>query len=73
MEAIASLLGCEEILADALRGNDDADMDLLDEDEAARSKFLYNLLVQICHGRALALIRLIKQSNGEAAWRRLVM
>ena len=73
MEAIASLLGCEEILVDALKGNDDADMDLLTEDEFARSKFLYNLLVQICHGRALALIRLIKQSNGEAAWRRLVM
>ena len=27
MEAIASLLGCEEILVDALKGNDDVDMD----------------------------------------------
>eukprot|EP00972_Heterocapsa_arctica_P084593 12460766-Heterocapsa_arctica.AAC.1 len=37
MEAIASLLGCEQIFVDALKGNDDADMDLMDDDEAARS------------------------------------
>eukprot|EP00972_Heterocapsa_arctica_P103293 15221709-Heterocapsa_arctica.AAC.1 len=37
MEAIASLLGCQEILADALKGNEDADVDLMDDEEAARS------------------------------------
>eukprot|EP00972_Heterocapsa_arctica_P035048 5161241-Heterocapsa_arctica.AAC.1 len=42
MEAIA----CEEILADALKGNEDVDVDLMDDEEAARSMFLYNRLVQ---------------------------
>eukprot|EP00972_Heterocapsa_arctica_P044226 6529405-Heterocapsa_arctica.AAC.1 len=45
----------------------------MDDQEAARSRFLYDLLVQICHGRVFALIRLVKGPNGEAAWRRLVV
>eukprot|EP00972_Heterocapsa_arctica_P107627 15855816-Heterocapsa_arctica.AAC.1 len=47
-------------------------MDLLSEDDAARSRFLYNLLVQMCHGRALAIIRLIKSVSGMVVWKRLV-
>eukprot|EP00972_Heterocapsa_arctica_P041415 6108098-Heterocapsa_arctica.AAC.1 len=50
MESIATLLGCDGIMAEAIRDAEDADMDLLTEDDAARSRFLYNLLVQMCHG-----------------------
>eukprot|EP00972_Heterocapsa_arctica_P054905 8095156-Heterocapsa_arctica.AAC.1 len=45
---------------------------MLDDNEEVSSRFLYNLLVQLCHGEALALIRLIPRSNGMLAWRRLV-
>eukprot|EP00972_Heterocapsa_arctica_P006633 970746-Heterocapsa_arctica.AAC.1 len=72
MESIASLLGCDGIMAEAIRDKDEPDMDLLSDDDAARSSFLYNLLVQMCHGRALAIIRLVKAANGMAAWKRLV-
>eukprot|EP00972_Heterocapsa_arctica_P026260 3865106-Heterocapsa_arctica.AAC.1 len=45
---------------------------MLDDNEEVSSRFFYNLLVQLCHGEALALIRLIPHSNGMLAWRTLV-
>eukprot|EP00972_Heterocapsa_arctica_P083023 12233888-Heterocapsa_arctica.AAC.1 len=59
-------------MKEAVYDKDEPDMDLLSDDDCARSRFLYNLLVQMCHGRALAIIRLVAGANGMAAWKRLV-
>eukprot|EP00972_Heterocapsa_arctica_P077272 11398503-Heterocapsa_arctica.AAC.1 len=45
---------------------------MLDDNDETSSHFLYNLLVQLSHGEALALIRLVPHSNGLLAWRKLV-
>eukprot|EP00972_Heterocapsa_arctica_P062745 9254350-Heterocapsa_arctica.AAC.1 len=37
MESIASLLGCDAIMAEAIRAKDEPDMDLLSNDDAALS------------------------------------
>eukprot|EP00972_Heterocapsa_arctica_P113897 16439683-Heterocapsa_arctica.AAC.1 len=42
-------------------------------DDIGQSKFLYNLLVTLCHGRALAIVRMVRRADGCGAWRRLVM
>ena len=34
-----------------------------------RARFLYGLLVQVCAGRALALLRIVPDNNGLEAWR----
>ena len=34
-----------------------------------RARFLYGLLVQVCAGRALALLRIVPNNNGLEAWR----
>eukprot|EP00972_Heterocapsa_arctica_P014627 2154604-Heterocapsa_arctica.AAC.1 len=44
----------------------------MDAHEQVASRFLYNLLVQLCHGEALAMVLLVPHSNGMLAWRKLV-
>ena len=45
---------------------------LLREAEA-RGRFLYGLLVGLCSGRALGIIRLVPEGHGLEAWRKLVL
>ena len=59
MENVASLLGLEDFMDKAAKG--------VGEEmpgDATRSKFLYNLLVTICQGKALALVRLVPRHDG---------
>eukprot|EP00972_Heterocapsa_arctica_P044489 6567434-Heterocapsa_arctica.AAC.1 len=42
-------------------------------DVIGQSKLLYNLLVTLCHGRALAIVRMVRRADGCGAWRELVM
>eukprot|EP00972_Heterocapsa_arctica_P039719 5853437-Heterocapsa_arctica.AAC.1 len=44
----------------------------MDVNEQVASCFLYSLLVQLCHGEALAMVRLVPPTNGLLAWRKLV-
>ena len=43
----------------------------LNKDSAQRAKLLYGILVQVCSGRALGVIRTVRESNGLEAWRAL--
>ena len=40
-------------------------------DMQQKSKLLWTLLAQLCHGKAFALVRLCERNQGFAAWRRL--
>ena len=67
MENVASLLGLEDFMEKAVRGEGEEE-----PGDATRSKFLYNLLVTICQGKALALVRLVPRHDGVRAWASLV-
>ena len=68
MESVTSLLGLEVLMAKAATTK----IEDLTPREQVGSRFLYNLLVQLCHGEALAIIRLVPHASGLHAWRRLV-
>ena len=65
LESLGSLLG----LGQAMQVRDGS---LLPAEDRVKSHFLYNLLVQICEGRALLLIRNVRNADGCCAWQRLV-
>ena len=65
LESLGSLLGLE-------RAMQVRDGSLLPAEDRVKSHFLYNLLVQICEGRALLLIRNVRNADGCCAWQRLV-
>ena len=67
MENVASLLGLEDFMEKAVRGEGEEE-----PGDATRSKFLYNLLVTICQGKAPALARLVPRHDGVRAWASLV-
>ena len=60
LESVAALLGCDEAMERVARGGD------TELEDNAQSKFLYSLFVQLCHGRALGLVRLVGRANGDA-------
>ncbi|CAE8641691.1 unnamed protein product, partial [Polarella glacialis] len=62
LESLATMLGIDELMAAAAGGLDPLDFDLLTPDERSRSKFLHALLVQLCSGKALAIIKLHEKS-----------
>ena len=65
MESAGSLLGLECVMEGPEKP--------LSPEETIKAKFLYNLLVQVCEGRGLLLIRQVRRADGAAAWRRLRM
>ena len=67
MENIAALLSLDDLLQRAASGSA-----CLEPGDEPKGKFLYNSLVQVCHGKALALVRLIPRADGASAWRSLV-
>ena len=69
LESTTSLLGLDELIDKAAKDNNFV---VVTEDEIGRSKFVYNILVTLCHGRALALIRKVKRADGVGAWGALV-
>eukprot|EP00972_Heterocapsa_arctica_P109640 16140990-Heterocapsa_arctica.AAC.1 len=46
---------------------------LLSAEGQQKSSLLYNLLVQLVHGRALAIVRSVEDANGLEVWRLLVL
>ena len=63
MESACALLGVDVIMEGPER--------ILTPQETVKAKLLYNILVQVCQGRALLLIRQVQRADGAAAWRRL--
>ncbi|CAE8611618.1 unnamed protein product [Polarella glacialis] len=72
MEAILSLLGLDDLAEAAVREGVDADARLLSDADELRSKMLYNLLVQLCSGKALSLVRTVRRADGLGSWAKLV-
>ena len=72
LENLASLFDLEELLTQAGAYGGSIVFDDLTSDERANTKFLYSLLVQVCAGRAMKLIRLVPRHDGFSAWQRLV-
>ena len=66
-EHIAPLLSLDDLLQRAAGGSA-----CLEPGDEPKGKFIYNLLAQVCHGKALALVRLIPRADGASAWRSLV-
>eukprot|EP00435_Cladocopium_sp_Y103_P038618 s650_g10.t1 len=50
----------------------EVDMDLLEEEEQSRGRFLYSLLSTLLQGRLLSLVRNVDKSNGLEAMRQLL-
>ena len=67
MENITALLSLDDLLQREASGSA-----CLEPGDEPKGKFLYNLLVQVCHGKALALVRLVPRADGASAWRSLV-
>jgi hypothetical protein len=72
MEAILSLLGLDDLAEAAVREGVDADARLMTDADELRSKILYNLLVQLCSGKALSLVRTVRRADGLGSWAKLV-
>ena len=62
MESACALLGLDTIMEGSER--------FLTPEETVKAKLLYNILVQVCQGRALLLIRQVQRADRAAAWRR---
>ena len=72
LESLAGLLSLDVGMKKARTCSlEELALEVDDEDEATRSRLLYNLLVQICGGRASTLLRLLPRGNGWLAWRKL--
>ena len=72
MESMSGLLSLDAGMANCLTCTvEQLELARLSAEEATRSRLLYNLLVQICSGRASALLRLTQRGNGHLAWRKL--
>ena len=66
-----ALLGMSDLIEAAARERMPILIESMTSAVLARSRFLYSLLVQICSGRALAIIRLVTSQKGFEAWRQL--
>eukprot|EP00972_Heterocapsa_arctica_P092725 13675357-Heterocapsa_arctica.AAC.1 len=66
-----ALLGLDTLLEQAAREPGPLNIDYMDAALAIRSRFLYTLLVQVCGGKGLAIVRLVSRKNGFEAWRQL--
>ena len=70
LESVAGLLNLDGLMDAAVRADD---MELAqarqDPDIRAKGALLYNMLVQVTHGRALAIVRLVEKPSGLLAWR----
>ena len=69
--AVAELLGLGRNLAEAQRWPVKIQMEILRPDMREKGVFLFNLLVQVCSGKALAILKLIQPGNGFEGWRAL--
>ena len=68
-EAVAGLLNLDTMLQRIAAQQQNA---FLTPSERAQSKLTYNMLVQLVHGKALALLRLVRRHDGVAAWQALL-
>ncbi|CAE8640336.1 unnamed protein product [Polarella glacialis] len=72
-ESLATLLGFDQLLDQASKvGFDGLDVDLFTEEDYAKSRFVHAILVQLCSGKALSLVKLTPKTNGFDAWSALV-
>eukprot|EP00442_Polarella_glacialis_P050395 CAMPEP_0115162470 /NCGR_PEP_ID=MMETSP0227-20121206/71976_1 /TAXON_ID=89957 /ORGANISM="Polarella glacialis, Strain CCMP 1383" /LENGTH=160 /DNA_ID=CAMNT_0002574677 /DNA_START=443 /DNA_END=921 /DNA_ORIENTATION=+ len=72
-ESLATLLGFDQLLDQASKiGFDGLDVDLFTEEDHAKSRFVHAILVQLCSGKALSLVKLTPKTNGFDAWSALV-
>ncbi|CAE8742532.1 unnamed protein product [Polarella glacialis] len=72
-ESLATLLGFDQLLDQASKvGFDGLDVDLFTEEDYAKSRFVHAILVQLCSGKALSLVKLTPKVNGFDAWSALV-
>jgi hypothetical protein len=67
----ADMLDLGDHMQMALQEPNAIPMGNLNKDSKQRAKLLYGILVQVCSGRALGIIRTVRGSNGLEAWRAL--
>ena len=71
LESLAALLQLQEPMRRAAQASE-IDLVSLADAWIPGAALLLNLLVQCCQGRALVILRMIRDSNGFLAWKRLV-
>ena len=71
LESLAALLQLQEPMRRAAQASE-TDLVSLSDAWIPGAALLFNLLVQCCQGRALVILRMIRNSNGFLAWKRLV-
>ena len=69
--AIAELMGLNTHMEDAARQRNPIDKAQLNENLCVQRQLLYNLLVHLVGGKALAILRCVQSGNGYEAWRRI--
>ena len=69
--AIAELMGLNTHMEDAARQRNPIDKAQLNENLCVQGQLLYNLLVHLVGGKALAILRCVQSGNGYEAWRRI--
>ena len=68
----ADLIDMGDAMTMAVQAKQPIEFNRLLSKYAQRAKLLYGVLVQACSGRALSLLRLVRQRNGLEGWRQLV-
>ena len=63
---VETLLDAAEEREDPIKG------ETLSEDQVRLARLVYNVLAQVCTGRALSVVRNVERGNGLECWRRLV-
>lgn len=70
-ESYCALLGWESLMIAARDETTEIDNDLLNDDAKAISRSLYHLLVSLCEGMAMNIVKLTERGNGFEALRKL--
>ena len=72
LRGVTSLLELEQYMVEAERVVGPMTLAMMPKDVQARSRFLWTLLLSVCTGRALKILRLAEPANGFEAWMALV-
>ena len=70
-ESYCALLGWESLMIAARDETTEIDNDMLNDDAKAISRSLYHLLVSLCEGMAMNIVKLTERGNGFEALRKL--
>ena len=72
IENVLSMMSLDRLMKWAEKTNSvDLEIEFFSEDKLEAARFLYGILIQVCTGKALSILRLCEDKNGLLAWLKL--